>query len=209
MAIPVEVPGLNTILPEIGDGRVILVEGGADAAKSFFLRRLSLTALRSGSRVAYLTSRDRAELVDLLAAEGVLPPWLEGHLEIVEADTLDGLVSRAELGGVLAVDSFSYLALDVAPAKLASMLRELRVACRQHRTVALLATEAGMLDERSESVAVHLADGFVQFHAKEGPEGIVRYLRVPKWTDGQFVDRNIYYAFDGKRIAIDLRSRVL
>jgi hypothetical protein len=55
----------------------------------------------------------------------------------------------------------------------------------------------------------HLSDGFIQFHAREGPEGVLRFLRIPKWMDGKFVDRNIYYEFDGKRISVDLRSRVL
>jgi hypothetical protein len=58
-------------------------------------------------------------------------------------------------------------------------------------------------------VVTHLSDGYLQFHAREGPEGVLRFLRIPKWMDGKFVDRNIYYEFDGKRIAIDLRRRVL
>jgi hypothetical protein len=66
-----------------------------------------------------------------------------------------------------------------------------------------------MFEPRAEAIAVHLADGFIQFHAREAPEGMQRFLRIPKWLDGKFVDRNIYYEFDGKRIAIDLRSRVL
>ena len=66
-----------------------------------------------------------------------------------------------------------------------------------------------MIEARSEAVLNHLAEGSIEFHAQEGPEGLLRFLRIPKWVDGRFMDRNIYYTFDGKRIAVDLRSRVL
>ena len=113
------------------------------------------------------------------------------------------------LVGLLAIDSFSSLTLHLAPDVLAQSLRSLRSLCRHRGTTAVLATDRGMFDPRSEAIAIHLADGFLQFHTREGAEGVVRFLRVPKWMDGRFVDRNVYYEFDGKRIAIDLRSRVL
>jgi KaiC/GvpD/RAD55 family RecA-like ATPase len=81
--------------------------------------------------------------------------------------------------------------------------------CRHQGTTAVLATDRGMFEPRAEAVVNHLADGLIQFHTREAPEGVQRFLRIPKWMDGKFVDRNIYYEFDGKRIAIDLRSRVL
>ncbi|HZY92208.1 MAG TPA: hypothetical protein VFG07_05500, partial [Thermoplasmata archaeon] len=103
----------------------------------------------------------------------------------------------------------SFLTLDLGPSRLAELLRSLRAVGREKLTTVVLTTDRGMSDGRSEAIATHLADGMFQFHAKEGPEGLLRYLRIPKWADGRFVDRNIYYDFDGKRIAIDLRRRVL
>jgi len=209
MSIPVEVPGLDTIIPELSEGKVVLVESSADAAKSFFVRRLALTAGRFGWPVAFVTSRDRDELQSQLAVErgeGKLPErWVEIH----ERDVVQDLQEFAEAGGLLAIDSFSILTLDLPADGLARSLRGLRSICRQRGTTAVLATDRGMFEPRAEAVAVHLADGVLQFHAREGPEGVQRFLRIPKWMDGKFVDRNIYYEFDGKRIAIDLRSRVL
>ena len=209
MGIPIEVPGLNTIVPEIGDGRLVIVESGPDPAKSFFVRRISLSALRAGQPVTFLTSRDRDEVRDQLSREGGRPAWEEGGAEIVEEDAIPDLEPYGRSGGLLAVDSFSYLTLGLTGADLARLLRALRGLGREKRTTVVLATDRGMFEPRAEAVSAHLADGVIQFHAKEGPEGLVRYLRIPKWTDGRFIDRNIYYDFDGRRIAVDLRSRVL
>jgi KaiC/GvpD/RAD55 family RecA-like ATPase len=208
MGLPVEVPGLDTILPEVTAGRIVMVESGADSAKSFFVRRLALTALRSQWPVTFVTSRDREELLSLLSKEGG-PLGLGGDLDVIEKDSVDDLAHFASKGGLLAIDSFSLLTLDLAPSVLAAMMRALRAKCRELLTTVILGTDRGMFEPRGDAVVSHLADGLLQFHSKEGPEGLIRFLRVPKWTEGRFVDRNIYYEFDGKRIAIDLRSRVL
>lgn len=208
MGIPVEVPGLDTILPEVTDGSVVIVESGADSAKNFFVRRLGLTALRIGRPVTFVISRDRGELLGLLAEEGG-PAGIDGGLKIEERDAIADLKEFAGRGGLLAVDSFSLLTLDLQAAELAAMLRDLRAQCREKKTSVVLGTDRGMFEPRGEAVVAHLADGVLQFHSREGPEGLVRFLRIPKWTEGRFFDRNIYYEFDGKRIAIDLRSRVL
>ena|SRR5580658_1975428 len=133
----------------------------------------------------------------------------EEWVHILERDGIESFDEFVTDGGLLTVDSFSYLTLNLPPAELATSLRRLRTACRTQKMTAILATDRGMLDPRSEAVVTHLSDGYLQFHAREGPEGVLRFLRIPKWMDGKFVDRNIYYEFDGKRIAIDLRRRVL
>jgi len=209
MGIPIEIPGLNTIIPEIGEGRLVIVESGADPAKSFFVRRITLSALAAHLPVTFLTSRSRDEVRDQLSREGGRPPWEEGTTEIIEEDAIDDLKVYAGSGGFLAVDSFSYLTLELSGPHLARLLRGLRAVCHEKHTTVILATDRGMFEPRAEAVTAHLADGVIQFHAKEGPEGLIRYLRIPKWSDGRFIDRNIYYDFDGKRIAVDLRSRVL
>lgn len=209
MGIPVEVSGLDTIIPVLGEGRLVVVESGADPAKSFFVRRLSLTALRTGWPVTFVTSRDREELLRQLSEEGGALKDYGDRLTIVERDVIESLDEYSQDGGLLTVDSFSFLTLDLAAPKLARLLRHLREASHRKLTTVVLATDRGMFEPRSEAVAVHLADGVIQFHAKEGQEGIVRFLRIPKWMDGRFLDRNVYYDFDGKRIAIDLRRRVL
>jgi KaiC/GvpD/RAD55 family RecA-like ATPase len=209
MSIPIEVPGLDTLIPQLDDGRMVVVESGADAAKSFFVRRLSLTAGREGLPVTFVTSRDEEEVRSFFEKQGEIAAHAEPWFRIYERDSLDGLEEFDQQGGLLAIDSFSFLTLDVPAVRLAASLRRLRGACQANRTIALLATDRGMFEPRSEAVATHLADGFLQFHSREGPEGVVRFLRIPKWMDGKFIDRNIYYEFDGRRLAIDLRSRVL
>jgi hypothetical protein len=207
MGIPVEVPGLGTILNEVADGTIIIIESGADGAKSFLVRTLAATAHRLGSPVTYLTSRDGAVVRAALTNGGVAPDG--GPTEVQELDSMLGWVPNGIQGGLLAVDSFSFLTLDFSPGQLATMLRDLRERCRQTKLSVLLATDRGMFDPRGEAVAIHLSDGVVQFHTREGPEGLVRYLRIPKWPAGSLTDRNIYYDFDGQRMAIDLRRRVL
>jgi len=209
MTIPVEVPGLDTIIPTLDEGNMLVVESGADPAKSFFVRRLGLTAIREEIPVTFVTSRDRAELLSQLELESPDAPWREGDLTVVEEDSLTETNGYGATGGFLAVDSFSFLTLDLPGARLARLLRGLRGLSHEKRTIVLLATDRGMADPRSEAVVNHLADGVLQFHAREGPEGVVRFLRIPKWIDGRFFDRNIYYQFDGSRIAVDLRRRVL
>ena len=209
MGIPIEVPGLDAIIPEVPDGHVIILESGADPAKNFFVRRLVLTALGRGKNVAFVWSRDRADLLERLKAEGGDGRLTSGRLDIFEADTIKSLNEYGQWGGLLAVDSFSLLTLDSDAVQLAGMLRSLRAICREKKTTVVLGTDRGMLEPRSEAVTSHLADGVLQFHAQEAPEGLARFLRIPKWVDGRFMDRNIHYDFDGRRMAIDLRRRVL
>ncbi|HTW77546.1 MAG TPA: hypothetical protein VMG14_07290 [Thermoplasmata archaeon] len=209
MGLPVEVPGLDTIIPQVGEGRIVVVESGADEAKSFFVRRLARTALGLTWPVTFLTSRDGSELSHALLNGGAATPSSARNLQVTERDSLRGWEGLERLRGFLAIDSFSFLTLDLPPDQLSEMLRRLRAAAHATGLMVVLATDRGMFDPRSEAIVAHLADGFVQFHAKEGTEGLIRFLRIPKWTEGTFVDRNIYYEYDGKRLAIDLRKRVL
>jgi KaiC/GvpD/RAD55 family RecA-like ATPase len=209
VSLSVEVPGLDTIVPSIDDGTIVVVEGGADLAKSFFVRRLCRTALHSSRPVTFITSRDEQELRDRLTSENDGDGKFAEEPRVLEKDAVLDLDEFTTPDGVLAIDSFSFLTLDLNSTELARMLRDLRRACRQQRVIAVLTTDEGMFEARSEAVLTHLAEGYIEFHAQEGTEGILRFLRIPKWANGRFVDRNIYYSFDGKRIAIDLRSRVL
>jgi KaiC/GvpD/RAD55 family RecA-like ATPase len=206
MGLPIEIPGLSTILPEVPDGKVAIVEGGADGAKGFFARNLAKSALRLGRPVTYLTSRDGPEVSAALQNGGDAPPR---GLRVEELDALSQAATDEANDGLLAIDSFSFLTLDLPVEKLAAMMRSFRVRCSRTGLCVVLATDRGMFDPRSEAIAVHLSDGLIQFQSKEGPEGIVRFLRIPKWPAGTLTDRNIYYEFDGRKMAIDLRRRVL
>lgn len=209
MDIPVEVPGLDSLIPQIEGGRVVAAESGPDPAKSFFLRRICRTALRMEAPVSFVTSRGQEEVEGLFRAEGETTPQYSETLHVSERDSIQDVDDIAVADGVLAIDSFTLLTLDLSSIEIARIMRGLRGLCRQKGMTVLLATDRGVQQSSAEAVTNYLSDGVVQFHAKEGPEGISRFLRIPKWTDGKFIDRNVYYDFDGKRMAIDLRRRVI
>ena len=209
MDVRVEVPGLDTILPVVSEGTIVVVESGADAVKSFFARRLAKSALSAGGSVTFVTSRDGADLSHELLNGGGTPTADPTRLVVLERESLEPWNEIELLRGLVVVDSFSFLALGLTLVQLSEMLRRLRAVAHAHGLTVVLATDRGMFDVRSEAIVDHLSDGLLQFHAKEGAEGLIRFLRVPKWTSGTLIDRNIYYEYDGKRLAIDLRRRVL
>jgi KaiC/GvpD/RAD55 family RecA-like ATPase len=209
VGVPVEVPGLATIVPEVAGGTIVIVESGADGAKSFLVRTLARTALRQGDRVTYLTSRDSSDVQHMLLDGGAPTPPPPERLAVQELDALPDWHAIGAAAGILAIDSFSFLTLDMSAPALATMMRTFRTQCHASGLTVILATDRGMFEPRNEAIAVHLSDGLIQFHTKEGPEGLVRYLRIPKWSEGTLTDRNVYYEFDGKHMAIDLRRRVL
>ncbi len=209
MDVPVEVPGLDTIIPNVSQGSIVVVEGGADAVKSFFVRRLAKSALSAGSPVTFVTSRDGADLSRELLNGGGAPIARPDSLTVLERESLEPWNEIELLRGLVVVDSFSFLTLGLTLSQLSEVLRRLRAVAHVHGLTVILATDRGMFDLRSEAIVDHLADGLIQFHSKEGTEGLIRFLRVPKWTSGTLIDRNIYYEYDGKRLAIDLRRRVL
>src|SRR5579862_8705826 len=101
--IPITIPGLSTIIPEVAQGRILVAESAADPAKSFFVRSLGTSALRLGWTVTFVTTRDRTELEGRFAQEGEQPrtgAWTES-LEIIEQDSLDHLGDLAQRGGLL------------------------------------------------------------------------------------------------------------
>ena len=209
MAIAVEIPGLDTIIPQVEDGKIIVVESGADGVKSFFVRRFARTALHSGRPVTFITSRDGPELSKALLNVFDEPLVQQGALRVIERDSLEGWDGIDALRGLLVIDSFSFLTLNISATHLSELLRRLRLVAHAEKLTVALATDRGMSGAQSEAILGHLSDGWIQFHAKEGAEGLIRFLRVPKWMEGTLVDRNIYYEYDGKRLAIDLRRRVL
>jgi KaiC/GvpD/RAD55 family RecA-like ATPase len=191
MPVAVEVPGLDAYLPEVPDGRLVLLEGGLAPAKGHLARQLGRTAAAQGRPVALLTTRG-AEDADGLRVQPVTA-WP---------------AAGAPPGHDLVVDSFSLLALDASPAEVAQRVRALRDACARDGRIAILVLDDGHLDAAARAACHHLADGVVQFLSRDDPEGLVPYLRVPKWMDGAGVDKNLFYGFTGRQILIDTRRRV-
>jgi len=140
MGLPVDVPGLDTIIPEVPDGRLVVVESGPDPAKSFFVRRMAITAMKANRPLTFVTSRDQDEVHELLAAEGASPNWREDNVQIVARDSIVSLDDFDVERSLLAVDSFSFLTLDLPPIRLSDLLRSLRGVCRGKQMTPILAT---------------------------------------------------------------------
>jgi len=188
MPIPVEVPGLDAFIPEVPEGRLVLLEGGLAPAKSALARRVLATAQSQGRAVRLLSTRP---------AEGETLPATEVSSWPSEWPAAD-----------VAVDSFSLLHLGTGAAEVADRLRRMRKACAANGTVAVLVLDDGQMEPAAVAAAHHLADGVVQFRARDDPEGAIPYLRVPKWMARGGTERNVYYGFDGEALLVDTRRRV-
>lgn len=193
------------MIPEIPDSCAIVVEGTADSMNSVFVQMIGHSAQLHGRRVTYVTSRSSAEV------EAQMHRHLPGDamFDIIEDFSPDSIGVGLQRRCVHIIDSFSYLMIDEDLNGFRKVLEAVKTFSRVNESIVLLTTESGMLERRCEITAEHLADGVIQFMSREVPEGVVRFVRVPKWVDGRSLDKNLYYTFDGAMIKVDQRSRVL
>ena len=106
------------------------------------------------------------------------------------------------------IDSFSYLNIERPLIEVRRVLEEFLKLCKQKDAIVLLTSERGMLTEQVDVTCAHLSDGIFTFLSKDTDQRIRRFIRIPKWMDGQAFDENIYYNYNGKEIKVDLRTRV-
>ena len=193
MPVSIEVPGLDAFAPEVPDGRLVILEGGPDPAKSHLARRLATSSAQGGRDVqlwATAPGQSPLDVGDVAAREVETWPeeWPDGH-DVV-------------------VDSFSLLATELAAGEVADRLRAIRRSCGRSGTVAVLVLDDGQLAPGPLSVTHHFADGIMQFHSRDDADGPVNFLRIPKWMGRAGLGKNLYYGFDGENILIDTRRRV-
>lgn len=205
MGIPIDITGLKQFIDEIPDGNIILVEGRIDPVKSFFAQHLGLIADKSGKIVTYVSSRWIEEVKEEVSRQngGNIP------FDIIEERSARHWRDHVADDAVIIIDSFSYLTLDKTLYEFTMDLEHLRKAVKKTNTIVLLISEQGMLEEKMEITTQYIADGVIRFMTKEASKGIARYIRFPKWIGDVSFDDNIYYTFDGKRMNVDLRSRVV
>ena len=204
MDIPIDIPGLNQFIPSIPNGSIILVKGTSDSVKTYFVQYLSNRAQRAGGRVIYVSSRGREEVLDQFKRF-----FNDGAVDVNEERSPMKWVNQVTKGSVLIVDSFSYLMLDKDIHILRTILEEMRRLAKQRGGVVILTVDDGMFDQLHESILTHLVDGIIDFMLKETSEGVRRFMRIARWTDGRTFDGNVYYTFDEQRINVDLRYRVV
>jgi archaellum biogenesis ATPase FlaH len=204
MGIPIAIVGLNQFIAEIPQGNLILVESSIDPIATIFVQNLAVFARKKGHDVTYITSRTKQEVCEQLIYYQKEPVDIRVMEERSNRKWKDHITEKS----VLILDSFSYLILDIPLVEVRSVLEEFLKLCQQLNAIVIITMEQGMLDSKVEIATGHLADGILKFLSKDTSKGIARFIRIQKWMKGQSFDENIYYSFDGKKINVDLRSRV-
>ena len=203
MGIPISIPGLSEYISEIPNGNTILVEGDIDPIKTLFIQQLAVEASQRGQTVHYITSRAKEEDLEQIVfyhSDIVFP--------IIEERSHRHWKNYIEKDGILILDTFSYLILDKPLSEVRSYLEEIDSLCKQRNAIVFLSVDTGMLESKIHITVRHLADGILCFMSRDTNKGIARFIRIPKWMNRHSFAENIYYSFDGKKINVDLRSRV-
>lgn len=205
MDIPIDIPGLNQLIPSIPGGNLLLLKGATDPVKTYFVQYLAHRAQAHRAKVIYVSSRGREEVQEQFRRlfDNGAPA------DVNEERSPMKWVNQVGEGSVLVVDSFSYLMFDKDVHVLRTVLEEVRRLVKQKGGTVVLTMDDGMLDQVHEAILMHLVDGIIEFMHKETSEGMRRFMRISRWMDGRIFDANIYYTFDEMRINVDLRYRVV
>jgi archaellum biogenesis ATPase FlaH len=204
MGIPITITGLNQFIQEIPQGNLILVESSIDPIATIFVQQLGVIAKKNGLQVTYITSRTKKEVCEQIVYYQDEPVDICVTEERSHRHWKDFITENS----VLILDSFSYLILDEPLHEVQHILEEFLKLCQQANSIVIITMELGMLDSKVEIASSFLSDGILKFLSKDTNKGILRFIRIQKWMKGQTFDENIYYTFDGKKINVDLRSRV-
>jgi len=205
MVISIGIPGIQRYIQDIPDGMVILLEGGADHMPSNIAQALAPSAFAQKRPVRYITSRRQEDVILQILNNGQDPEAFN-VTENIDPDRWGDHILK---GAMVIVDSFSFFILGKEVQYVKDLMLRLRSVCREMGANLVLIAEQGMLERTTEAVTHYLADGIIQFMFSERPEGVSRYLRIPKWVNETMVDQNIFYEYEGGHIKIDLRSRVV
>jgi len=106
--IPIDIPGLNQLIPSIPGGNVLLLKGATDPVKTYFVQYLAHRAQAQRAKVIYVSSRGREEVQEQfrrLFNNGA-------PADVNEERSPMKWVNQVGEGSVLVVDSFSYLMFD-------------------------------------------------------------------------------------------------
>ena len=205
MDIPIEIPGLNQMIPSLQTGRLVMVRGGEDQAKRYFAQYLGEMGKKQGLSLIYVTSREKDEVFDQYRSS-----FNDGQgITVLEEQSPIQWALLLREGTLLVIDSFSYLMMDADMASFRGSLEGMRQACRKNGSVVVLVVDRGMITPEKEAVTLHLVDGAVDFLTKETNEGLVRFIRIGRWMGNRVHDENIFYTFEEQHINVDLRKRVV
>jgi KaiC/GvpD/RAD55 family RecA-like ATPase len=202
--IPIDIPGFDQFIPILPFGAVIFIKGGVDPAKTFFALHLIEAANKAGRFVNVISSRSGMEVRELI--QEYFPTAVRTN--IIEASEVD-IINDVHPDSLVVVDSFSFLMLENDLKLTSSKIREMKAASQRTNSLFVLVIDDGMLDDRTEAVLLHFADGLIKFMSADNPEGLKRFMRIPLWINGTSFDDNIFYTFNDGRLSVDLRYRVV
>ncbi len=207
MGISIDMAGLKHFIPEIPDGQIILIEGKLDPIKTFFVKHLGLVACKNGRRVTFISSKNKVELRESL--NNGKCDFDTSNFEVIDERSSRHWKDHIAEESILIIDSFSYLMLDKSLYEFRDVMEDMRDECKTKNAITILTLVDGMLGEKEEITTEYLADGIIRFLTKEGPKGKERYIRIPRWIGNVSFDDNINYTFDGKKMNVDQRERVV
>jgi archaellum biogenesis ATPase FlaH len=203
--IPLELPGLNQFIPSIPSGRLIVIKGGQNPAKSYLAQLIGSGAITVGIEPHYITSRGTSDLKRQLSH--FFPD--RGYFHASEESSPLGWASLLNSKSMLIIDSFSDVLYGRDPADCRHILEEVRKKCKNSDSLLLLVLDDHILERSVEELILHLADGIISFMTVETSDGVKRYLRIQRWTNDETFDYNIFSTFTEDRMHIELRHRII
>ena len=204
MDVPIDIPGFDQFIPSLPFGALVFIKGGVDPAKTFFSLHLIEAANKAGRVVKVISSRSEREVKSLI--QEYFPHAI--NTEIIEASNVD-FNWELSSDSLVVVDSFSFLMLENDHKSLLAKIKEMKSVSQRTHSLFVLVIDDGMLDDLTEAVLLHYADGLIRFMNVESPEGVKRFMRIPLWIKGTSFDDNIFYTFYNGRLSVDLRYRVV
>lgn len=199
MGITIDIEGLKTIIQEIPDSSLIVVQGSIDTVSTIFVQNIANTCIKEKRPITYITSKTQKEVVHKS----------NGDFPVIEEHSYMHWKKYIKKDSVLIIDSFSYLILEKSLTEVRLILEDFIDLCKQLNAIVILTIERNMLNEKLEVTVLHMSDGIIRFLSRDTPEGVLRFIRIPKWNDFSH-DDNIYYTLDSKnkKINIDMRERI-
>jgi hypothetical protein len=205
MSIEIPISGFPEELSTIRNGDIILFETGEDMIPTFLAQTLGFQYVKHGGKVLYITSRSESDINNqLMKLDSKGLPF-----EIYEKVDPFKFIKAFSPGSMIIIDSLSYLISNLKQDDLIEIFESMNEQCKKVGSILLLVGNLKIFDEASRIIIRHNCDGIYQFLYNERSEGINRFIRIPRWTDGRPYDINIFYNYQNERINIDLRSRVV
>lgn len=205
MGIEIPITGMPDEISEIEQGKVILIEGGEDSLARYLSQRIAHEYSKKGRSCIMISSRPESLVNEDLKMIGPNSMVFDIYEEVHPSKFSKAFSS----GSMVVVDRLDYIMgknIIDDPHKLFEDLGEI---CRSSDSILILVSRIGGMEGPIDKIIKHNVDGIIQFSTIEKQEGISRYMRFIKWTDGLPYDNYIPFKYHNNKFNIDLRSKVI